>query len=173
MRFNVSKAVEPEHAHHPGAPGSVIRTAESQGGQRGCHPQAVGSNTAAPGRVAGHRKPPALQCRTVSSMPLNRCCSARSRSGAGAPGALRSRLRTVRRPAEAATDMSDPTVISHRRQRIHELVLALLAQQGDLELLDGDAGAPPPATPVSGSSATAGWCSATRPWCARPSPSTR
>lgn len=33
--------------------------------------------------------------------------------------------------------------MSHRRQRIHELVLALLAQQGDLELLDGDAGAPP------------------------------
>ena len=33
--------------------------------------------------------------------------------------------------------------MSHRRQRIHELVLALLAQQGDLELLDGDAGTPP------------------------------
>jgi hypothetical protein len=40
--------------------------------------------------------------------------------------------------------MSEPAAMSHRRQRIHELVLALLAQQGDLELLDGDAGAPPP-----------------------------
>jgi hypothetical protein len=39
--------------------------------------------------------------------------------------------------------MSEPATISHRRQRIHELVLALLAQHGDLELLDGDAGAPP------------------------------
>jgi hypothetical protein len=29
--------------------------------------------------------------------------------------------------------------MSDRRQRIHELVLALLAQQKDLELLDGDA----------------------------------
>ena len=28
--------------------------------------------------------------------------------------------------------------MSDRRQRIHELVLALLAQQGDLELLSGD-----------------------------------
>ncbi len=28
--------------------------------------------------------------------------------------------------------------MSDRRQRIHELVLALLAQQSDLELLDGD-----------------------------------
>jgi hypothetical protein len=38
--------------------------------------------------------------------------------------------------------MSEPAASSQRRQRIHELVLALLAQQGDLELLDGDAGAP-------------------------------
>ncbi|MEB3349951.1 MAG: hypothetical protein VKO00_08030 [Cyanobacteriota bacterium] len=37
--------------------------------------------------------------------------------------------------------------MSDRRQRIHELVLALLAQQGDLELLDGDASAPPPGDP--------------------------
>jgi hypothetical protein len=39
--------------------------------------------------------------------------------------------------------------MSHRRQRIHELVLALLAQQGDLELLDGDASALPSADPGS------------------------
>ena len=32
--------------------------------------------------------------------------------------------------------------MSDRRQRIHELVLALLAQQSDLELLDGDASGP-------------------------------
>lgn len=32
--------------------------------------------------------------------------------------------------------------MSDRRQRIHELVLALLAQQSDLELLDGDATGP-------------------------------
>ncbi len=32
--------------------------------------------------------------------------------------------------------------MSNRRQRIHELVLALLAQQSDLELLDGDATGP-------------------------------
>ncbi|MEI6031754.1 MAG: hypothetical protein WCQ20_11400 [Synechococcaceae cyanobacterium ELA739] len=32
--------------------------------------------------------------------------------------------------------------MSDRRQRIHELVLALLAQQNDLELLDGDATGP-------------------------------
>jgi hypothetical protein len=37
--------------------------------------------------------------------------------------------------------------MSHRRQRIHELVLALLAQQGDLELLDGDASALPSGDP--------------------------
>ena len=37
--------------------------------------------------------------------------------------------------------------MSHRRQRIHELVLALLAQQGDLELLDGDTSALPPGDP--------------------------
>jgi hypothetical protein len=37
--------------------------------------------------------------------------------------------------------------MSHRRQRIHELVLALLAQQGDLELLDGDASALPAGDP--------------------------
>ncbi len=43
--------------------------------------------------------------------------------------------------------MNEPAAMSHRRQRIHELVLALLAQQGDLELLDGDAGAPPPGDP--------------------------
>ncbi|MEI7666958.1 MAG: hypothetical protein WCI65_13010 [Synechococcaceae cyanobacterium ELA263] len=32
--------------------------------------------------------------------------------------------------------------MSDRRQRIHDLVLALLAQQSDLELLDGDATGP-------------------------------
>jgi hypothetical protein len=37
--------------------------------------------------------------------------------------------------------------MSDRRQRIHELVLALLAQQGDLELLDGDSGGLPSADP--------------------------
>jgi hypothetical protein len=37
--------------------------------------------------------------------------------------------------------------MSDRRQRIHDLVLALLAQQGDLELLDSDASAPPPGDP--------------------------
>ena len=37
--------------------------------------------------------------------------------------------------------------MSHRRQRIHELVLALLAQQGDLELLDGDTSALAPGDP--------------------------
>jgi hypothetical protein len=39
--------------------------------------------------------------------------------------------------------MAEPpdAAICSRRQRIHELVLALLAQQGDLELLDGDGAA--------------------------------
>jgi hypothetical protein len=37
--------------------------------------------------------------------------------------------------------------MSQRRQRIHELVLALLAQQGDLELLDGHASALPAGDP--------------------------
>jgi hypothetical protein len=32
--------------------------------------------------------------------------------------------------------------MSERRQRIHDLVLALLAQQNDLELLDGDVTGP-------------------------------
>jgi hypothetical protein len=39
--------------------------------------------------------------------------------------------------------------MSDRRQRIHELVLALLAQQGDLELLDGNASSLPSADPGS------------------------
>ncbi len=39
-------------------------------------------------------------------------------------------------PALAAQHQPQP--MSDRRQRIHELVLALLAQQSDLELLDGD-----------------------------------
>ena len=34
-----------------------------------------------------------------------------------------------------------PDAAIRRRHRIHELVLALLAQQGDLELLDGDGAA--------------------------------
>lgn len=37
--------------------------------------------------------------------------------------------------------------MSDRRQRIHELVLALLAQQNDLELLDGDSNGLPSADP--------------------------
>jgi hypothetical protein len=37
--------------------------------------------------------------------------------------------------------------MSDRRQRIHELVLALLAQRNDLELLDGDGGGLPSADP--------------------------
>ena len=32
--------------------------------------------------------------------------------------------------------------MADRRRRLHELVLALIAQQGDLELLDGDAVTP-------------------------------
>ncbi len=43
-------------------------------------------------------------------------------------------------PALAAQHRRQP--MSDRRQRIHELVLALLAQQSDLELLDGDATGP-------------------------------
>ena len=39
--------------------------------------------------------------------------------------------------------------MAKRRQRIHELVLALLAQQGDLELLDSDANGLPSADPGS------------------------
>ena len=39
--------------------------------------------------------------------------------------------------------------MSDRRRRIHDLVVALLAQQGDLELLDGDASALPSADPGS------------------------
>lgn len=31
-----------------------------------------------------------------------------------------------------------PVAVSDRRQRLHELVIALLQQQNDLELLDGD-----------------------------------
>ena len=38
---------------------------------------------------------------------------------------------------------------AERRRRIHELVLALLAQQHDLELLDGDSGGPLAASPAS------------------------
>lgn len=37
--------------------------------------------------------------------------------------------------------------MSERRQRIHELVLALLTQQSDLELLDGDGNGLPSADP--------------------------
>ena len=37
--------------------------------------------------------------------------------------------------------------MSDRRQRIHELVLALVAQQGDLELLNGDGSGLPSADP--------------------------
>ena len=40
--------------------------------------------------------------------------------------------------------------MSDRRQRIHELVLALLAQQSDLELLDGDATGPGSLSGLSG-----------------------
>jgi hypothetical protein len=39
--------------------------------------------------------------------------------------------------------------MSDRRQRIHELVLALLAQQGDLELLDSDGNGLPSGDPGS------------------------
>jgi hypothetical protein len=46
-------------------------------------------------------------------------------------------------------ELPDPTAMGHRRQRIHELVLALLAQQEELELLDGDASALPSADPGS------------------------
>jgi len=35
-----------------------------------------------------------------------------------------------------------PAPMADRRRRIHELVLALIAQQSDLELLDGDATSP-------------------------------
>ena len=41
-------------------------------------------------------------------------------------------------PDPAPQPASDPAYL-HRRQRLHELVLALIAQQADLELLDGEA----------------------------------
>jgi hypothetical protein len=34
--------------------------------------------------------------------------------------------------------MADPTPCADRRQRLHDLVLGLLARQGELELLAGD-----------------------------------
>lgn len=43
--------------------------------------------------------------------------------------------------------MTDPSAMSDRRQRVHELVLALLARQSDLELLDGDGNGLPSADP--------------------------
>jgi hypothetical protein len=45
-------------------------------------------------------------------------------------------------PLRALHRQSDPTPGAarlQRRRRLHELVLALIGQQGDLELLDGDA----------------------------------
>ena len=52
------------------------------------------------------------------------------------------RVAADNQPLRALNRQSDPTPAAARRQRrrrLHELVLALIGQQGDLELLDGDA----------------------------------